>query len=493
MPGLSKSRFQSGLQCQKRLYLECYNRELADPVGPAQQAIFDTGNAVGEKARERFPGGRLVEESYLEHTRAVETTRTLLADASIPSLYEAAVTFENIRTRFDVLVRRDGQVFDLVEVKSSTGVKDEHITDVAIQLYAAEGSGLVINRAYLMHLNREYVYQGGEYDLEQLFTLEDVTEKAREYAAQGVPGALEEMWETLDLDAAPDIDTGRHCEKPYRCSFFRHCHEGEPEHPVRQLPWLSDKLWSRLKSSGIDAIQGIPADLSGLNALQLRVRNSVADGQPYVGPELGGSLGEIGLPAGFIDFETVGPALPIYPGTRPYERTPFQWSMHLLDESGKLSHREFLNPDGQDPRKRFASSLLEAAPGAGAIVTYSSYEKGVINGLAEALPQYRDGLLALVPRIVDLLKVVRDNYYHPEFHGSFSIKKVLPALAPGFGYGELAVQEGMEASAAYARLVTGDVPEDEAAKTREALLAYCKRDTEAMVRVYHRLLEEAGG
>ncbi len=493
MPGLSKSRFQSGLQCQKRLYLECYNRELADPVGPAQQAIFDTGNAVGEKARERFPGGRLVEESYLEHGRAVETTRTLLADGSIPSLYEAAVTFGGIRTRFDVLVRRDGQRFDLVEVKSTTRLKAEHITDVAIQLYAAEGSGIAIDRTYLMHLDREYVYQGGEYDLQQLFTLEDVTEEAREYAAQSVPGELAEMWQTLELDAAPDIDTGRHCEKPYTCSFFGHCHRGEPEHPVRELPWLSDKLWGRLRSSGIDTIRGIPADLSGLNALQLRVRNSVVDGLPYVGADLRRGLEEIGLPASFIDFETFGPALPHYPGTRPYERIPFQWSMHLLDKSGRLSHREFLNPDGQDPRKRFASSLLEALPDAGAIVTYSSYEKGVINGLAEALPQYRDGLLALVPRIVDLLKVVRDNYYHPGFHGSFSIKKVLPALVPGFGYGELAVQEGMEASAAYARLAAGGVHEDEAAETREALLAYCERDTEAMVRVYHRLMDEAGG
>lgn len=493
MPGLSKSRFQSGLQCLKRLYLDCYNRELADEVGPALQAVFDTGNLVGELARERFPGGRLVEESHLEHGRAVETTRTLLADGSIPSLYEAAVNFESIRTRFDVLVRRDGRIFHLVEVKSTTRVKAEHITDVAIQLYAAEGAGIAIDRAYLMHLNREYVYQGGEYDLEQLFTLADVTEEAREYAAQSVPGELAEMWQTLAQDAAPDIDTGKHCEKPYTCSFFGHCHQGEPQHPVRELLWLSDKLWGRLKSSGIDAIRGIPADLSGLNTLQLRVRDSVADGRPYVGPELGGSLGEIGLPASFIDFETFGPALPIYPGTRPYERIPFQWSMHLLDESRQLSHREFLNPDDQDPRERFASSLLEATPEAGAIVTYSSYEKGVINGLAEALPQYRDGLLALVPRIVDLLKVVRDNYYHPEFHGSFSIKKVLPALVPGFGYGELTVQEGMEASAAYARLVLGAVPEDEEAATREALLAYCKRDTEAMVRVYHRLLEEAGG
>ena len=493
MPGLSKSRFQSGLQCLKRLYLECYNRELADEIGPALQAVFDTGNAVGEKARERFPGGRLVDESHLEHARAVETTRTLLGDASIPSLYEAAVTFENIRTRFDVLVRRDGQRFDLVEVKSSTGVKDEHITDVAIQLYAAEGSGIAVDKAYLMHLNREYVYQGGEHDLQQLFTLADVTEKAREYAAHSIPGELEGMWEMLEQDAAPDIDTGKHCKNPHTCSFFGHCHQGEPEHSVMQLPRLSDSLLARLKGSGIRSIGDIPPDLTGLSATQFRVRNAVVDGRPYVGPGLRPSLEEIEFPANFLDFETINPGIPIYIGTSPYQRIPFQWSLHVLDESGELTHREFLNPDGQDPRERFSASLLEALPDTGSIVAYSSYEKSVINELAEALPRRRDGLLALVPRVVDLMRVVQGNYYHPGFHGSFSIKSVLPALAPGFGYDELKVQEGLAASAAYARLVAGGVPDDEAAETREALLAYCERDTEAMVRVYQRLLDEAGG
>ena len=493
MPSLSKSRFQSGLQCLKRLYLECYNRELADPIDPAQQAIFDTGHAVGEKARLRFPGGRLVEESHLEHGRAVGTTQAMLADASIPSLYEAAVNFEGIRARFDVLVRRDGQGFDLVEVKSSTGVKDEHITDVAIQLYAAEGCGIPIDRAYLMHLNREYVYQGGEHDLEQLFMLADVTEDAREYVSQSVPGELAEMWETLELDAAPEIDTGKHCKKPYTCPFFSHCHRGEPEHSVMQLPRLSDSLLERLKGLGIGSIGDIPADLSGLSAVQSRIRDSVVGGRPYVGPGLRRSLGEIEFPASFLDFETINPGIPLYVGTRPYERIPFQWSLHVLDGSGDLTHREFLNSDDQDPRERFASSLLEATPDTGSIVTYSPYEKSVINQLAEETPRYRDDLLTLVPRIVDLLKVVRDNYYHPKFHGSFSIKSVLPALVPDLDYNELEVKEGLAASAAYSRLVSGDVPEDNEAEIRESLLAYCKRDTEAMVRVYYRLLGESGG
>ncbi len=488
MANLSKSRFQAGLQCMKRLYLETYNRDLADPIDPATQAVFDTGNAVGEKARLRFPGGTLVGESHMEHARAVTTTLALLSDPSVPALYEAAVNFEGIRARFDILVRKDGQVFDLVEVKSTTKVKDEHYTDVAVQLYAAEGSGIAIDRAYLMHINNKYVYQGGEHDLEQLFTLADVTEDARTYVAEGMAGDLAEMWATLDLDDPPDIDTGKHCTAPYTCSFFGHCHSGEPEHPVRQLPRINDNLRARLKALRIDHIGNIPEDLSGLSAMQQRVRNSVIAGLPYVDSGLRDSLEQIRFPASFVDFETVSPALPIYPGTRPYETVPFQWSLHLMDGSGELTHDEFLNPDDEDPRERFAASLLEALPAEGAIVTYSSYEKGVIDNLAQALPQYRVPLLALADRIVDLLKVVRDGYYDPQFHGSFSIKQVLPALAPGVGYEELEVQEGMEASTKYLRLVTSRVPAAEDAKVRKALLAYCERDTEAMVLVYRALL-----
>ena len=189
-PSLSKSRFQNGLQCLKRLYLETYHRELADPIDAGRQAIFDSGTAVGEFARQRFPGGRLVEQSHTDHRQAVETTRSLLDDVSLPAIYEAGFTYESIRTRVDVLSRVGPDSFDLIEVKSTAGVKAEHYTDVAIQLYVVEGSGVPVNRAFLMHLNRDYVYQGGEHDLHELFALQDVTDTARSFVESAVPSKL---------------------------------------------------------------------------------------------------------------------------------------------------------------------------------------------------------------------------------------------------------------------------------------------------------------
>ena len=419
---------------------------MADPVDAGLQAIFDSGSAVGELARRRFPNGRLVDEPYWQHDQAVTTTRSLLADAAIPAVYEAAFTFQGIRTRIDVLRQTGTGEFDLVEVKSTTRVKREHITDVAIQLYVAEEAGVPIRRAYLAHLNRHYVYQGGDHDLNGLFTLADVSDRARAFAVDHVPNRLDLMWDTLRLDSPPDIVTGQHCTRPYRCSFYGHCHQGE----------VKD------------------------------------DRQPYVSPRLASSLREIAFPASFLDFETINPAIPLFVGTRPYQPIPFQWSLHVLDSSRNLKHDSFLNTDLEDPRERFISSLLEAISRSGSIVTYSPYERTVLNRLAQEFPQYRDRLLALCDRMVDLLKLIRENYYHPGFRGSYSLKSVAPTLAPSLSYTDLEIPEGMAAAASYAKMTANDTPESEKSHIRDALTAYCQRDTEAMVQVYYALLFEAG-
>ena len=492
-PQLSKSRFLAGLQCLKRLYLECHHPELADPVEAGQQAVFDAGSAVGKLARQRFPDGTLIGEQYFEHSQAVRSTQTLLSDASVPALYEPAFTFQGVRTRIDVLSRSGGQEFDLIEVKSTTSAKDEHIPDVAIQLYVVEGSGITIERAYLMHINNTYVYQGGEHNPEELFSPADVTDRARTYAAGEMHNDLAQMWESLQLAETLDIETGRHCTIPYRCPFFGHCHRGEGEHPIRDLPRLKQGDYERLEASGIRDIGSIPPDFTGLSAVQIRVRDSVVTGRPFVGPNLASRLGEISFPASFLDFETINPAIPIYVDARPYQTIPFQWSLHVRDSDGGLRHSSFLDDGPGDPRERFVASLLEAVPSEGTIVAYSSYEETVMRGLAQAFPQYESRLLALCERIIDLLQVIRGDYYHPDFHGSFSIKSVLPALVPDLAYDDLEIPEGLAAAAAFARLIAGDTPESDKTEIREALLAYCERDTEAMARVFEALLAESGG
>ena len=257
-----------------------------------------------------------------------------------------------------MLRRADRGEFDLIEVKSTTSVKDVHIPDVAVQVYMAEGAGIPVRRAYLMHIDNSYVYQGGEHDLDGLFSLSDVTDRARTHIETELPGYLKRMRESLLMPEAPDIETGRHCTTPYVCPFFGYCHQDEPVHPVRELPGLSE----RLRDAGIGSIGDIPPDYPGLSALQSRVRDSVASGRPFIGSGLMSKLREVEFPASFLDFETINPAIPMYAGTRPYQRIPFQWSLHARDEEGGLSHSEFLHHRDDDPREWFITSLLAAVP-----------------------------------------------------------------------------------------------------------------------------------
>ncbi len=491
IPLLSKSRFTAGVQCLKRLYLECYSPELAQPPDVAQQAVMDSGIAVGVLAREGFPAGRLVEEKYYQHAEAVDTTAAALADPSLPALFEAAFVFDDVRVRVDILRRQSPAAFDLIEVKSSTSVKDEYIPDVAIQAYVLAGSGVTVEKCYLLHINNAYVYRGGPYDLNKLFTAEDVSGDVADFARTRLPSALARMKEVLREDEPPAIDIGRPCSNPYTCEFYRYCRQGTPLHHVEQLPGATQRLLESLYSSGITDIRNVPHEFAGLTRLQQRVRDCVVSGEPFFASGLRAALDAIPRPLYFLDFETFNPALPLYIGTRPYQVIPFQWSLHVLDGEGNLSHYAFLHEGATDPRIPFVTSLLDAIGNKGGIVTYSSYERMVINQLVDVFPGYSRHLVSLNARMADLLWLVKNYCYHPDFHGSFSIKSVLPALVPYLNYDDLMVQEGAHASVAFARLIDPATDESERQALRQALLDYCRRDTEAMVRVFETLQQYA--
>jgi len=484
---LSKSRFLAGLQCPRRLYLECFHHDLADPMPPAEQARLDAGTRVGELARDLYPGGAMISRPYFQHEEAVTATLQALSDTSTASLYEPAFIHDGVRIRADILARAADGAFDLIEVKSTTSVKEEHVPDVAVQVHVLDGSGVPVRKGCLAHLNREYIYQGGDYDLHKLFQVEDITDDVRQ-ALPDIPAALEEMRGYLRSTEAPQVKPGRQCSRPYLCAFYGHCHVNWPEHPVLQLPGARQKLLDALDGAGIGDIRDIPDGFAGLNPLQQRVRDCVLGNRFHLDDELPRALGRLERPVRFLDFETFNPALPLYVGTRPYQVVPFQWSCHTMPGDGSLVHREFLHDDFDDPREAFAGSLLEVLGDRGPIVTYSGFEAKRIEELARDLPHHAGPLQALLEgRIVDLLQLVRKHCYHPGFHGSFSLKSVLPALVPGLGYGDLDISDGDMASLAYAEIISPDTTAERRQWLRNGLLAYCRRDTEAMVRLFETL------
>jgi uncharacterized protein DUF2779 len=486
---LSKSRIAAGLQCPKRLYLEVHHLALRDPLEPGREAILAAGRRVGVVARRRYPGGVRIDEDARFHDRAVEQTKAALADPRVEAIYEAAFNFEDVRVRVDILARSSAEGWDLIEVKSSTGFKEEYVSDIATQVHVVEGSGVPVARAMLLHVNNRYLWPGGPYDVGALFSQLDLSREAR----AGMPRLLERvaaMREVLRRLEEPAIDIGPHCRKPYRCPFHDHCHAGISPHHISRLPRLTPKIYQSLLAAGVLDIRSIPDEFEGLNELQHRVHRAAKTGIPFTHPTLRAQLAEVRHPIHFLDFETCNPALPVIPGTRPFQQVPFQWSDHVLGADGSVRHRGYLHADRSDPRPALAAALVDALEEEGSIVVYSGFEGRVIHALASDVPDLAPRLLPLAGRLVDLHRLILDGYYHPEFHGSFSIKNVLPVLVDGLGYDDLSIREGSQAALAFISMTDPEIPASARAELQDGLLAYCSRDTEAMLRLFQVLTKE---
>ncbi len=482
-PRISKSRFMSGLQCTLRLWNDWFHRELATPPDPSRQARFIEGNEVGELARKRFPGV-LVSADHRHSDEALAETAVLLADPTVEALHEAAFEHQGAFVRVDILARRDG-AWDVIEVKSVLDVDETHRMDAAYQGWVVAGAGLPVGSISVMALNREFRYQGGDLDLRGLFRLEEFTTEAKGLVTL-MESDLARFQSLLQQAEAPDVKPSRHCASPYECPYLAHCTRHWPmvPDPVDWIPGYGAAKCLPLHAAGAHSMADLPPDR--LSTAQLQVVACHRDNQPWVSKGLGDRLKPFAPPIHFLDFETFAPAVPRLIGTGPREIVPVQWSCHTMAGEGQLTHREFLTEGLADPRETFATSLLKALEPEGSICVYSPYEQGVLRRLAESLPHLALELRALIARLVDLLPVIRENVYLPAFHGSYSIKKVLPALVPGFDYSLLQVQDGNQAGVAFARMLDESDPIARQA-IRNDLHTYCEQDTLAMVKILEAL------
>ena len=484
---LSKSRFMAGHQCHLRLWYDIHERHLLPPVDAAQQAIFDTGHKVGDLARERYPGGYLVAHDYRNIPAALSETRRLVESGSAPALFEPAFQHDGVLARVDVLQRMPDGGWRMIEVKSTTRCKPEHVLDVAVQLWVLRGEGLDIRDAGVLTLNREYIYDGIRLDLDALFKFHPVLDDAD--ALLGSVGTnAAEMQAMLASDYPPDIQPSRHCLKPYTCPYYKHCtrHIPQPEHGIGELSGIKSDRREELEAMGVTEVRDVPANFP-LNRLQSVIHQAIVDRSDIVHGDLARSLAGITPPVRHLDFETFQPAIPRFAGTRPYGQIPFLFSVRTEHDESSHEHTDYLYEDDGDPRPLIIERLLQALGDEGSICTYSSFERTQIKALAAAFPQYANALNDIISRLVDLLPIVRGSYYHPDFHGSFSIKAVLPVIASELGYDDLEVADGQLASIWYARALT-TTDSTERRQIFDSLHNYCARDTLAMVELRKALL-----
>ena len=421
-PYLTKSRYIDGLRCSRKLWLGWYERLPYDDPEPF--SILDVGNQTGIKAHLLFPGGILVEEKAYEHKEAVQTTQSLINDISVPAIFEAAFEYENVRVRVDVLERLTDGTWGLREVKSSKSVdpKKGHYDDVAVQLHVVEGSGLSVSSVELIHVDGEYVRDTGEMDWLSFFHRVYLTDAARKRLSD-VRNKLSPMQAVLAKEEEPEVLVSRSlCTQPYRCDYIDHCMADKPDDWVGYLPRISKNL-GLLHSQGIESVRDIPESFELPDSLA-SIRKTILSGQVRVEDGLSSALAAFGPPAYYLDFETINPGIPFYPHTRPYERIAFQWSLHLIDEDGTVSHQEFLAPGHDDPRRAVAETLIKAVSEPGIpIVTWSKKtEAGILKALGELYDDLSIELDAIHARVVDLLPVVSEYVLHPGFFRRASLR-----------------------------------------------------------------------
>ncbi len=486
---LTKSKYLSGLQCLKRLWYEQNHPERATPTSRSQQRIIDQGGEVGRLARERFPEGRLIDAR--DSVESVEQTQAAIS-SGIPYIFEASFILNGIWVRCDIL-EKDSDSWKIIEVKASNNIKEknkdkykeEYLHDLAIQKYVLTEVGISISGTQLMHTNKKCVHP----DLSNLFVTEDVTDRV-DQLMDDVPNNIETFKAILDRDAEPEVLIGRHCNKPHTCPFKDHCWKDVPEHSIFTIPQLYWNKKTELIERDILSIHDVP-DGFPLSENQRNYVNMARNNQPEIDNEaIRQKLEELKYPIHFFDFETLNPAIPRFEGLSAYQQFPFQYSCHILQSDGSLTHHEYLHTYATDPRLSLVESLLDHMSDVGSVVVYhASFECQRLKDLAQFFPGHSEALQSIISRLWDQLVIFRNHYKHPGFRGSNSLKYVLPVLMPSLSYEDLKIREGDDAQAVWNEMIQ-TTNEEEKSDMINDLRAYCEMDTLATVEIHKALLRQ---
>jgi hypothetical protein len=445
---------------------------------PALGLRLEIGHQVGEVARDLYPGGRLIEHQD-NLALALSETQELMAKGE-PRLFEATFEYNGVLIRTDILENRQTGC-EFTEVKASTSVKEYYYLDCAVQAWVLEGARYPVSTVSVAYVNRDFVYAGhGAY--QGLLVPEDVTATVNTLTA-GLSDQIAELRAVL-ADPLPAVTPGDQCHDPFDCPFVDVCSPVTTEYPVTLFP-RGEKLARELLAQGIEDVRQIPEGFLEKERFE-RIRRATVSGEYEVDPALGKLLTGLGWPRYYLDFEAISFAVPIWKDTRPYEQLPFQWSCHVEPQPGVLESSAYLDITGVSPMRAFAESLIAQLEDDGSIFVYSAFEVARLRELAKRFPDLADAIQGVIDRLVDLLPLTRQHYYHPAMKGSYSIKAVLPTVAPELDYKQLNdVHDGTEAQVAYLEMVASTTTAERQAQLQQALLEYCSLDTLAMVKLVH--------
>lgn len=480
---LSKTSFIKGLQCHKALFLYKHYPQLRDPIPPARQALFNRGHDVGALAHQLFPGG--VDASVGLTGAAIAAKTQELIAAGVEIIYEAGFIYDDVLVLADIVVKT-AEGWNVYEIKSSLRLSRTYYNDAVLQHYVIAGSGLVVNDFFLVHVNPDYV-RNGALNVQEYFQKVSVTGTVKKYVAL-IRKQVRELKAVLDAPQIPEVAIGEHCFSPYECDFKGTCWKNIVTDNVFTLTGIGRNKQAEFFNQGYVSIKDLPENVELPKAAHLQWQGFVTEQEVVRTAEITAMLEQIGNHALLLDVENFQPAIPQYEGCKPFQALPFAYSLHEWKDGNIIKHRVFLAEPGMDPRESFLREFLSDCSTELPVVVFdASAERVTINNMIRTFPEVASQLEAISARIVDLQKVFASGaYYHPRMKGSYSLKSVLPAIAPDLNYDSLTVQNGSHAMQLYSRLQT-ETDLFELATGREQLLQYCETDTLGMVRILNYL------
>lgn len=444
------------------------------------------GPGLEAALRASFPGAVVIERpaTSADWLEALTRTHAALADARLQT--EGATLFgaclasdDGARVRIDVL-QRGAHGWRVLKVRLATVGDEADVDEAALWAHVAARSGIRVQQVALLLVDTDFVYPGlGLYA--GLF---------REVELAPVLGArpVGDWLAAMRACERPAAHTTTGCVRPGLCSNRFPC--GEPAMAERLQPAslevLGRETAARLRAQGHADLHEVPAQQL-TEPRHRRIWQAVQQGAPVIEPAVADLLQALPYPRHFLRIDTIGFAVPSWPGTQPYQILPFQWTCDTEPGPGQLHRQVFLAQADGDPRRAFAQSLLKALGTAGPILAYNAgFERNRIRELALCFDDLAAALEALLPRIVDLFQVVRLHYYHPVMCGSWSFKSVCRALAPALAIEGFEVAGERNPSALFARSLQRD---PQAQRLREALIRHGQGEAEALRTMVARLAE----
>ncbi len=488
---LSKSDYMLYLAHPAWLWMKKHAKTLLPAIDPATQAIFDTGHEFEQYAEALFPGGVTLGFSDYDEYLSLPERTTQALEEGVLTIFQGRFEYEQLTFICDVIQVVDGKEIDLIEIKSSTSAKPEHITDLAFQMVVLEKCGYTVRNVAVVHVNNQYV-RNGEVDAKQITSRTDVTEAVKA-AKDFTITKINEALDTMSLSECPDASPLQASSKSFGewLQIYKHLKNPKPG-SIYDLCQMDAKTLSSLQQNSITRVKDIPPDFVLKPKQRLQVE-ALRQGRPTISKDkIKSFLDSFSYPLYFYDYETLSSLVPYFDGLKPYQQLPFQYSIHILDSpDSELRHEEFLHRDSANPAESLTKSLASHIGNEGTVLAWNmSFEKSCNTLLGSLVPEYADFYSKLNERIVDLMIPFSQNWYvDADFCGSASIKKVLPVLVPSLSHKDLDISDGSSAQRLWMEAVLDGKRPDEKEKILGDLLDYCKLDTLAMVEIYRKLLE----